>query len=48
MPGVSYDAAFEVTLSIEFTSYHIPERACIAVEPFRGHLSIVCVGDTSA
>jgi len=44
MPGISYETAFEVALSIEFILYHIVEHACIGTEPFHGHLSSGCVG----
>jgi len=42
--GISYDTAFEVALSTGFILYHILERACVAAEPFRGHLSSGSVG----
>jgi hypothetical protein len=44
MPGISYGNAFEVELSIGFILCHILERACLAVEPLRGHLSSGSVG----
>jgi hypothetical protein len=47
MPGISYDTAFEVALSTGFILYHILERACIATEPLRDHLSSGCVGAPS-
>jgi len=44
MPGISYETAFEVALSIEFIPYHILEHVCIGTEPFHGHLNSGCVG----
>jgi hypothetical protein len=44
MPGISYDTAFEVGLSTGFKLYHILDRACLAADPLRGHLSSGCVG----
>jgi hypothetical protein len=44
MPGISYDTAFEVALSIGFILYHILECARTAAEPLSGHLSSGCVG----
>ena len=44
MPGISYDTAFEVVPSTGFILYHILERAFIAAEPLRGHMSSGCMG----
>jgi len=44
MPGISHDTAFEGVLSTGFILYHILKRACIAADPFHGHLSSGCVG----
>jgi hypothetical protein len=43
MPGISYGTSFQVALAIEFILYHILERAFIAAEPLRDHLSSECV-----
>jgi hypothetical protein len=44
MPGVSYGTAFEVAPFTGIILYHSLERACIAAEPLRGHLSSGRVG----